>query len=145
VLSIKHLKRERGHGMPRFALLITCASFLFAPDLHAQSAANCSSIKSDKDRLACFDATKKDEGKASSGDDATIAKTMKFIRTKFRDPRSVKFGSVKRSMRSNGHYEMDVVCGFANGMGFYYWVEKNDGGIDDGSMVSGIGYKTWCG
>lgn len=130
--------------MYRFALWITCALLLFSPHLHAQSAVDCGSIKSDKARLKCFDTSKREEGPVASGDDATIGKAMKFIRAKFQDPSSVKFGAAKRSMRSNGYYEMDVVCGIANGMGFYYWVKKDDGGIDDGSMVGGVGYHTWC-
>jgi hypothetical protein len=39
---------------------------------------------------------------------------------------------------------MDTVCGSVNGMGYFYWVEKDDGGIDDGSMANNIGYEMWC-
>lgn len=126
-------------------LLIANLWCLPISDALAQSKANCTTIKSDKERLACFDAVSKGDNKALSGDDAAIKRAMKFIRGKFKDPRTAKFGEAIRSMRSNGKYEMDTVCGSVNGMRYFYWVEKNDGGIDDGSMAESIGYKTWCG
>jgi len=127
-------------------LLVANLCCLPMSDALAQSKeANCTAIKSDKERLTCFDAVSKGDNKASSGDDAAIKNAMEFIRAKFKNPRTAKFGAATRSMRSNGYYEMDTVCGSVNGLSYFYWVAKNDGAIDDGSMANSIGYKIWCG
>lgn len=105
--------------------------------IFAQSNTDCSAIKTDSDRLACYDKLNTKQ----NADEAVIKKAKIFVSKKIK---GAKFGSSVRSMRSNGSYSMDVVCGTVNGMGYYYWVEKDDGGIDDGGMADHIGYEVWC-
>jgi len=126
------------------AFLILLCWLVCTTPVFAQSSIDCSAVKSDKERLSCYDASNKKNGMPSPSDKNVTEKAVAFIRRQLKSPRHANFGPSIRAMRSNGAYSMDTVCGLVNGMGYFYWVEKDDGGIDDGSMAKNIGYGMWC-
>lgn len=75
---------------------------------------NCTTIKDDKERLACFDQAAKQPPKASApkaAEDPIITKARGAVAQSLKDPPSARFDGVVR--------KTDAVCGFVNARNSY--------------------------
>lgn len=126
---------------------------------------DCSKIQNKDERLACYDAASRPQGKADqkrpAAEDPVIVNARSVIRRKLKDPNSARFGTMSRAMRPNVRGEpTDTICGYVNAKNsfggytgerpFVYFVKDQSVYVVDGggkgveSQLAATVYNNFC-
>lgn len=129
-------------------LFVVVTMVVYSSGATAQS--NCSEIKNDKDRLACFDkaSVTKANPKKAGPEEKVFAELRTQVLTRLRDPESARFGAFSRGIRlDSNNKRRDTVCGSVNAKNAYggytgmrplvYFVDTRELHIADDSSLEG--------